>query len=136
MPEFNPGDLDSYPYPAFDLQTRINYIPILSSRGCPYSCAYCASKFLNPHYNRRHPDRVVDEIKYWHRRYGIQNFVFYDDALLVNTEKHAMPLLEGIIRADLDIRFHTPNALHIREISKQTADLMFKAGFKTLRLGL
>ena len=45
-------------------------------------------------------------------------------------------MLEGIIKAGLNVRFHTPNAIHIREISKPIAHLMFKAGFKTLRLGL
>jgi radical SAM superfamily enzyme YgiQ (UPF0313 family) len=62
--------------------------------------------------------------------------VFYDDALLVDAKKHAVPMLEAIIHSDLDIRFHTPNAVHIRGISRQTARLMFRAGFKTLRLGL
>ena len=32
--------------------------------------------------------------------------------------------------------FHTPNAVHIKEISAKAADLMFKANFKTIRLGL
>lgn len=36
----------------------------------------------------------------------------------------------------MKVRFHTPNAVHIRGISKKTASLMFQAGFKTLRLGL
>jgi radical SAM superfamily enzyme YgiQ (UPF0313 family) len=36
----------------------------------------------------------------------------------------------------MDIRFHTPNAIHIREISEKTARLMFEAGFETIRLGL
>ncbi|MEZ4525572.1 MAG: hypothetical protein R2941_06590 [Desulfobacterales bacterium] len=34
------------------------------------------------------------------------------------------------------MRFHTPNAVHIREITPLTANLMFRAGFHTLRLGL
>ena len=34
------------------------------------------------------------------------------------------------------MRFHTPNAVHIRGIDAQTARLMFEAGFTTLRLGL
>jgi radical SAM superfamily enzyme YgiQ (UPF0313 family) len=43
-----PGDLDTYPYPAFELQGTIGYIPLLTSRGCPFACKYCASHFLNP----------------------------------------------------------------------------------------
>ena len=45
---FDPQDLDTYPYPAFDLQHRIPYVPILTSRGCPFACTYCASHYLNP----------------------------------------------------------------------------------------
>ena len=84
----------------------------------------------------RSAESVVEEIKYWHGRFGIQDFVFYDDALLVDADTHAVPIFEGIIHSDLNIRFHTPNAVHIRGISRQTARLMFRAGFKTLRLGL
>ena len=45
-------------------------------------------------------------------------------------------ILEKIIQADINIRFHTPNAVHIRGIGPETARLLFGAGFKTLRLGL
>ncbi|QTA86430.1 B12-binding domain-containing radical SAM protein [Desulfonema magnum] len=134
--KFDPENLDAYPYPALDLQRKIGYVPILTSRGCPFSCAYCASHFLNPKRMRRDPLQVVEEIIYWHKKYAVSDFVFYDDALLVNAEEHAIPMFENIIKSDLNIRFHTPNAVHIRNISKQTAELMFQAGFETLRLGL
>ncbi|MDZ7833218.1 MAG: radical SAM protein [Desulfobacterales bacterium] len=133
---FDPHDPDTYPWPAFDLQHRIGYIPLLTSLGCPYACDYCASKILQPRRMVRTPAHVVEEIRYWHDKCGVKNFVFYDDALLVNSEKHARPLFEQIISAGLDIRFHTPNAVHIREITRETAQLMASAGFATLRLGL
>jgi len=60
----------------------------------------------------------------------------YDDAFLVDAERHALPILEGICRSEHNLRFHTPNALHIRGITATTARLMQKAGFTTLRLGL
>jgi radical SAM superfamily enzyme YgiQ (UPF0313 family) len=66
----------------------------------------------------------------------VNDFVFYDDALLINSETHAIPILEKIINTGMNLRFHTPNAVHIREISPKTARLMHLAGFKTLRLGL
>ena len=84
----------------------------------------------------RSPESVIEEIKYWHEKYKVEDFVFYDDALLVGAEEHAIPIFEGIINSDLNIRFHTPNAVHIRGISRQIAQLMFRTGFKTLRLGL
>jgi radical SAM superfamily enzyme YgiQ (UPF0313 family) len=134
--KFDADNLDTYPYPAFDLQRKITYIPLLTSRGCPFACSYCASHVLNPKRMRRDPAAVVEEIRHWHRNYGVRDFTFYDDALLVDAERHAIPILEGIIESGLTVRFHTPNALHIREISAKTARLMFKAGFETLRLGL
>ncbi len=124
------------PFPALDLQSKIVYAPILTSRGCPFSCEYCASSYLEPRLRRRSPENVFKEIEHWYRNYGVKNFAFYDDALLVNAGQYAFPLLEKIIASKMEVWFHTPNALHIREITKQAADLMFKAGFKTIRLGL
>jgi len=135
-PMFDPDDLDTYPYPAFELQRKITYIPLLTSRGCPFACKYCASHFLHSKRMVRNPLSVVEEIRFWHEKYKIIDFAFYDDALLVDAENHAVPMFERIIEAGLKVRFHTPNAVHIREISRQTARLMFQAGFKTLRLGL
>ena len=135
-PRFNPQKLDTYPYPALDLQNRVNYVPLLTSRGCPFKCTYCASPFLNPIRMRRSPDSVLEEIKFWHQSYQVRDFVLYDDAFLVDAERHAIPLLEKIIQADMHLRFHTPNALHVRGLNAQTARLLFRAGFKTIRLGL
>jgi radical SAM superfamily enzyme YgiQ (UPF0313 family) len=135
-PLFDAKDLSTYPYPAFDLQRKIPYVPLMTSRGCPFSCAYCASSFLHPNRMIRQPEQVVDEISFWHEKYGVNNFAFYDDALLVDSENHALKLFEAIIKKDLRVRFHTPNALHIREIDQKTAKLMYRAGFETIRLGL
>lgn len=135
-PKLDPDDLDTYPYPLLDRQRKINYVPLLTSRGCPFACKYCASHFLNPKRRVRNSESVVEEVRFWHEKHNVTDFVFYDDALLVDAAQHAGPMLEGIIRAGLRVRFHTPNAVHIREISKQNAELMYQAGFKTLRLGL
>lgn len=129
-------ELDSYPYPAFDLQHKIAFVPILTGQGCPYECSYCASKILNPSFRRRSPGHVIDEIAYWNQKYAVKDFVFYDDALLVDATRHIMPILEGVIRLGLGLRFHTPNAVHINQITPELAKLMSRAGFRTLRLGL
>ena len=135
-PHFDPRQPDTYPYPALDLQHRINYVPLLISRGCPFQCSYCASHLLNPTRMWRSPESVIEELEFWHYTHQVTDFVLYDDAFLVNAETHAIPVLEKIIQAGLDVRFHTPNAVHIRCITAETARLLFKAGFKTLRLGL
>ncbi len=51
--------LDSLPYPALDLLDHPSYIPILTSRGCPLDCDYCASRLLQPGYRRRDPRAVA-----------------------------------------------------------------------------
>ncbi len=134
--KFDPDQLDTYPYPAFYLQRKTGYIPIMTSKGCPFRCKYCASHFLNPVQMVRSPESVVEEIKFWYQKYKVKDFVFYDDALLVDAENHAVPMLEKIITTGMNIRFHTPNAVHVRGITAKTAGLMLEAGFQTLRLGL
>jgi radical SAM superfamily enzyme YgiQ (UPF0313 family) len=134
--EKGPPSLDTLPYPAFDMLHTIEYISILTSLGCPYRCQYCASHFINPQFFRRDPHHVLEEILYWYKNYRVQDFAFYDDALLVDSDAHTGILLEEITRRKLDLRFHTPNALHVREITSEMAELLYRAGFRTIRLGL
>jgi radical SAM superfamily enzyme YgiQ (UPF0313 family) len=90
---------------------------------------------LNPTFIRRDPHQVVDEILHWHRERGVRDFAFYDDALILGFEKHLGLILEALVKQDLDLRFHTPNAIHVRELSNEATKLLWRAGFKTLRLG-
>jgi radical SAM superfamily enzyme YgiQ (UPF0313 family) len=135
-PRFDPRDLDSLPRPALDLEHHLAHAPLLTSRGCPFRCAYCASHRLQPDLLRRSPASVVDEIMDWHQKYGVVDFAFYDDALLIDAHRPIVPLLEGVAVAGIAVRFHTPNALHVREITRPLARLMRRAGFHTIRLGL
>lgn len=128
--------LDHWPYPAFDLQNHVNYIPLLTSRGCPMACAYCASSYLEPMMRRRSWAAVIEEIGYWHQQHSVMDFAFYDDALLVDASRHMVPLLEGLSAKKWSIFLHTPNAIHIRAVTANIAALMKRAGFHTLRLGL
>ena len=135
VPAIHP-DVDRLAYPAFDLLTCIDYVCVMTSSGCPYRCQYCASHFLQPDLIRRKPDEVLEEIVFWHRKFAVKDFAFYDDALLVESGSHAGLLLEGLARLGVKLRFHTPNALHVREITGEIARLMYRAGFQTIRLGL
>ncbi|MDD5713221.1 MAG: radical SAM protein [Smithellaceae bacterium] len=129
------GKLDSLPYPAFDLLARCDQVPVMTSRGCPFHCSYCASNILNPRFLRRDPICVTDEIQVWRERHGITNFSFYDDALLIRPDELIVPLLKEIIRRNLRCQFHCPNGLHLKEVTTDIAHLMFAAGFRTIRFG-
>jgi radical SAM superfamily enzyme YgiQ (UPF0313 family) len=136
-PSFLPDweNLDSYPYPAFDLISKMEHVPIITSRGCPYHCSYCASSIFNNKYRRRDPLKVVDEIEYWQNNFSVQNFTFYDDALLVNPSEMIIPLLGEVKKRNLSCNFHCPNGLHLREIDEEISRLFYSCGFKTIRFG-
>jgi radical SAM superfamily enzyme YgiQ (UPF0313 family) len=129
-------DSNRIPYPAFDLLSQIEYVCLLTSQGCPYRCRYCASNFLNPDIIQRDPGELLDEIIFWHKNFDVRDFAFYDDALLMASGTHLGVLLEHIARLHVRVRFHTPNALHVREITEDIAKLMHRTGFQTIRLGL
>jgi radical SAM superfamily enzyme YgiQ (UPF0313 family) len=128
--------IDDFPNPAFDLYPRLHYVSIMTSRGCPYRCSYCASSFISGGFERRDPLKVVEEIACWTSRYRVNNIAFYDDALLVNPLESIIKILREVRKRDIQCSFHSPNGLHVKEISKELADLLYHCQFKTLRLGL
>jgi radical SAM superfamily enzyme YgiQ (UPF0313 family) len=134
----HPGPLllDDLPYPALDLLSHLSYLPILTSRGCPLDCGYCASRLLQPQFQRRQPLAVVEEIFYWQERLGLGDVAFYDDALLLDAANHLLPILEELAKRCPSCRCHTPNGLHARLITREVAAWMKRARFSTLRLGV
>ncbi len=122
-------------YPAFDLYPKLDYVCISTSKGCPLKCTYCASSFLGQGFSTRDPLRAVDEIEYWTKKHGVNNIAFYDDALLIEPAKHFIPMMTEVIKRGIPCNFHVPNAIHIREIDEEIASLLFRGGFKTIRLG-
>ena len=136
LPEihFPLDNLDSWPLPVYDLYPKLRALPILTSRGCPFRCTFCASHLVAGKFRKRSPQSVVDEIIGNYRRYRVRDFAFYDDALLLDKNRHIVPILESLIEHRLPVRFHTPNGFHAREIDRELARLLVQAGFKTLRL--
>lgn len=127
--------LNYLPYPAWDLYPNLDYICILSSRGCPFRCNYCASFRINPRLEFRNPTKVAQEIEYWHKRRGVKDFIFYDDALLINLEDNFLIILDELINRKIAIRLHTPNGIHARMINEEIAYKMYQSGVETIRLG-
>ncbi len=85
-------DLDSLPYPDYDgfgideynRRHPVKYMGVLTSRGCPYSCKFCAQTCA---FQERDLCHVFDEIDYYRGKYGITHVVFNDNTLNVRKDR-------------------------------------------------
>lgn len=118
--------------PDFSLYNRLHYGVILTSRGCPFNCTYCATRFLCPSFQILPNEIVLGQLDCLSGK--TKNIAFFDDALLYN--KNFIQLLEIIIKRQYDFNFHTSNGLHCRYIDENIARLMFRANFKAMYLSL
>ena len=77
------ANLDKLPLPARDLLEMDTYYQkgaILSTRGCPIGCDFCAcAAIVGNSYRVRNIDSVLDEIEELRERYGYNFFDFHDD---------------------------------------------------------
>ncbi|MBM4311087.1 MAG: radical SAM protein, partial [Deltaproteobacteria bacterium] len=126
---------DDFAMPDCSLLATFSSIPVLTSRGCPNRCPYCASHLLYGGFEQCDPDAVVRAAHDLYTRTGARDFALYDDALLINADEHFIPLARGLIRLALPLRLHVPNGLHVRHITAEIAQLLKAAGCATIRLG-
>ena len=88
-------DIDSLPHPAhkhFDVTrykiSGVTYMPIITSRGCPFNCAFClASKMCGKGFRARSPSKVVDELEWLRDTFGAEAFAFYDDTFTFDVKR-------------------------------------------------
>lgn len=92
--------LESLPFPdreIYDYQSVINtnngIVTVLSSRGCPFNCSYCANHALAGVYgadsnNIRHNsiEKVIEEIETIEKKYVFRYIYFVDDLFISNRE--------------------------------------------------
>ncbi|MFC1551093.1 B12-binding domain-containing radical SAM protein [Candidatus Latescibacterota bacterium] len=126
---------NDWPEPVWEVYGTLKTAMVLTTRGCPMNCTVCSSKILFDGFERRDPAKSAREIIALSQR-GVGDIAFCDDALLIGTEKHAAILFETLIAEHSTVRLHTPNGLHIREITPKIAGLMKRAGVATVRLSL
>ncbi len=86
-------DLDALPFPAWDLidvepyrriwQERHGHFSInmVTTRGCPYHCNWCAKPIWGQRYNVRGPENVVDEMVWLKENFQPDHLWFADDIL-------------------------------------------------------
>ncbi len=127
------SDINKLPFPAYEFLSNKKYLPLLTSRGCPFNCTYCASNLLNKRFIERSSENIIEEILYMYDKYKPESFIIFDDAFLVNKEKRFLRVFNKV-KQNLNLKFHTPNGIHAREVDLKTAEMLYESGFKTLRL--
>jgi radical SAM superfamily enzyme YgiQ (UPF0313 family) len=102
--------------------------------GCPFKCTYCSVPQVYPQFKMRPMERSIAELHDLVQR-GAKQIAFYDDALLYQPDRILIPYLKEVLKSNITVNFHTPNALNARFISPELATLMVQSGFKSIYLG-
>ncbi|HPB56928.1 MAG TPA: radical SAM protein [Bacteroidales bacterium] len=129
-------DLDSIPYPAYDLfkMDRYPMHRLVSSRGCPYKCVFCnSSSIWLGKWRKRDPEKVVDEIEYLIKNYKKKTVFFNDNSFNVDL-KRVETFCHTILERNLKILWSTPVRVEI--ITSEIAQLMKKSGCYNVGIGI
>jgi radical SAM superfamily enzyme YgiQ (UPF0313 family) len=144
-------DLNALPDPPYALLDIKKYIRtgwhirqadesafnIVTSRGCPYNCAYCYNQIVNPNWTALSEDRVIDLLKMLIDDFGAKRFIFTEDNFFMD-QKRTNKIMETILKEKMDIEFGffgitIKEGIHMKE---QELKLLESAGCKFLQVGL
>ncbi len=135
------ADMDSLPMPDWELIDREAYfirprnhlfymhkayMPLFTSRGCPYQCIYCHQIFgkkFRPH----SVDRTFEEIRTLHDQYGIREYQIFDDIFNLDLDR-AREICERIISWGEKIHISFPNGLRADRMDHDLIKLLKRAG--------
>ncbi|MDB9986892.1 radical SAM protein [Candidatus Pelagibacter sp.] len=139
-------ELDDLPFPKWKniikdtkkvsmLFGNYSTLPILATRGCPYSCfKYCVYPLQQGRKVRqRSPKKIVDEMEYWKNNMNIQMFVFRDPVFSIN-KKHTLEFAEELINRKLNLKFIIET--HLRILDKELISILKRAGLKGVKVGV
>ncbi len=136
-------DLDSLPFPSWDQfdTSRFKYqiitnkgitLPMLGSRGCPYTCNYCPY-LVNSKYRVRTPENIVAEIEYLVRKYRIRGITFRDPNLTFDKER-AHEFADLILRKNLNVRWGME--ARTDRLDKDLIDILHRSGLRSVEVGV
>jgi radical SAM superfamily enzyme YgiQ (UPF0313 family) len=143
-------DLDTLPFPDWEQIEPDSYPPaphgvfakaspiaqVISSRGCPYPCVFCASpRFYDRQIRFRSPQNIVGEIEMLVDKFGVKEIQFEDDNLTLN-RNHIEGVCRLIIEKNIKAAFSCPNGIRADKIDDELAKLMRQAGFYYCALGI
>jgi anaerobic magnesium-protoporphyrin IX monomethyl ester cyclase len=140
-------DLDQLPFPKWErlpyqrytlpkssTTDPIPFLPMLTSRGCPFGCHYCpypVSQGLP--FRFRSPQNVVDEIEHLVKDLGIQYIIFRDPMFSLRQDR-VVAICEEIQRRKLAIRWKCETRIDC--LSEATLRAMVAAGCVGINFGI
>jgi radical SAM superfamily enzyme YgiQ (UPF0313 family) len=141
-------DLDRIPFPAWELLPdwrRYDFplhvvggyrFPIMGSRGCPFSCTFCSSPLMWNRQVRWHsPEYVAAQMVESHRRYGVNQFHFWDDNLLMK-RGHMEELCNLLLSSGVDFKWLGLSRASDINRRKDILPLMKRAGCVGMEIGI
>jgi len=136
-------NLDEIPFPAYDLlpmdKYRIEnqrYGTIMTSRGCPFKCIFCASSMLfGKIWRARSAENVLEELRILYE-FGIKEVEFMDDTFTLSM-KRAERICDLLIkeRKAGGIEISWSCSTHANTINRNLAEKMKKAGCHDIYIG-
>ena len=138
-------DLDCLPRPAWDLIDLEPYetmwraahgywsLNLVSSRGCPYSCSWCAKPIWGSQYVVHSPERLVSDIAHLRQRQSFDHIWFCDDIFGLKPDWTRL-FADGVEAEGLDLRFMIQARVDSLLRDDVAADLA-RAGLETAWLG-
>jgi amino acid adenylation domain-containing protein len=130
-------DLDSLPIPDRSLVNYEKYsrfigitmvkdcMTLLSSRGCPYHCAYCHKIWPKKQLHRT-AENIFQEVKL-HYDLGVRRFAFLDDIFNLNI-RNSSRFFQMILKHKMKIQIFFPSGLRGDILTPEFIDLMVEAG--------
>lgn len=125
--------IDKYWYPSFG--KNIKYMPIASSRGCPFDCSYYCPYPLGfgKKVSFRDPLTIVDEIELLSKVHGVEGIVFRDQNFTINKD-HTIQICNELIKRKINVKWVCETRFNL--IDEKILQTMKKAGCKQINFGL
>ncbi len=103
-------------------------IPMVATRGCPYSCTFCTvPNMWESKWYARPAEDVVDEIRSYVEKYGANHIDFVDLTLVIN-KKWMHRFCDLLIDAKLDVTWAIPIGTRTENIDLDLLKKMKKSG--------
>jgi anaerobic magnesium-protoporphyrin IX monomethyl ester cyclase len=107
---------------------------IMTSRGCPFRCCFCASHSVHGKQIRvMSAKRILSDIDALRKQYGVDTILIEDDHFLIDQER-ALSILYGMKDWGMTLEF--PNGLAVYAINEQIAQALNLAGAKMVTLAI